>query len=245
MKQVEFLVDGNRLKGTLIFPEKLMEKNPAVLFIHGWTSMKERSYQYAEGLAKLGYISFMFDMRGHGESEGDINTTTIKEFLDDVLAAYDYLIKVKGVDREKIGVVSSSFGCYLAALLSAKRKVKKLVLRAPADYSNEDFNKPKMQTSGSDDPALTAWREKPKNSNETFALEAVSDFDGEILIIESEKDDTIPHQTILNYINAVKDKSKLTHTLLENAPHSIKDGPLKDEVERILVDWFRERNFTK
>jgi uncharacterized protein len=238
MKQVEFLVDGNRLKGTLIFPEKLKKKNPAILFIHGWTSKKERSYQYAKALAKFGFISFMFDMRGHGESEGNINTATIKEFLDDVLAAYDYLVKIKGVDSGNISSVSSSFGCYLASFLSAKRNVKKLVLRVPADYKNEDFNKPKMQTSGSDNPALTVWREKPKNSNETFALEAISHFDGEILIIESEKDDTIPRQTIQNYRNSVKDKNKLTHTIVENAPHSIKDGPFKDRVEKILVDWF-------
>jgi uncharacterized protein len=240
MKNVKFLVDGNRLKGTLIFPEKLKEKNTAILFIHGWTSFKERSYQYAKGLAKLGYISFMFDMRGHGESEGDINTATIKEFLDDVLAAYDYLIKVEGVDAENISVMSNSFGCYLAALLSAKRNVKKLVIRAPADYANEDFDKPKMQTSGSDNPALIEWREKPKNSSETFALEAISHFDGEILIIESGKDDTIPHQTIQNYRNAVKNKNKLTHIVIENAPHSIKEGPFRDQVEKILVDWLTE-----
>jgi uncharacterized protein len=238
MKNIELLIDGNRLKGTLIFPEKLKEKNPAILFIHGWTSFKERSYEYAKGLAKLGFISFMFDMRGHGESEGDINTATIKEFLDDVLAAYDYLAKVKGVDLENINAVSSSFGCYLAALLSAKRDIEKLVIRAPADYANEDFDKPKMQTSGSDNPALTAWREKPKNASETFALGAISHFDGEILIIESGKDDTIPHQTIQNYRNAVKNKNKLTHIVIENAPHSIKDGPFKDKVEKILKDWF-------
>jgi uncharacterized protein len=238
MKRVEFLVDGNNLKGATIFPEKLKYKNPAILFIHGWTSMKERSYQYAEGLAKLGYISLMFDMRGHGESEGDINTATIKEFLDDVLAGFDYLIKIKGVDTENISVVSSSFGCYLATLLSARRNVKKLVIRAPADYPNEEFNKPKMQTSGNDNPLLTAWREKSKNFNETFALEAISNFNGEILIIESGKDDTIPHQTIQNYENAVKDKNKLTHIVIEDAPHSIKNGPFKDKVEKILVDWF-------
>jgi uncharacterized protein len=242
MKSVEFLVNGNTLKGTLIFPEKIKEKKPAILFIHGWTSFKERSYQYADGLAKAGYFSFIFDMRGHGESEGDINTATIKDFLDDVLAAYDYLTKVEDVDKENISVVSSSFGCYLAALLSAKRNVKKLVLRAPADYPNDDFNKPKMQTSGIDNPALTCWRKEAKNSGETFALEAVSKFDGNILIIESGKDDTIPHQTVQNYINAVKNKNKLTHILLKDAQHSIKDGPFKDEVERILVKWF-DKNY--
>jgi esterase/lipase len=62
------------------------------------------------------------------------------------------------------------------------------------------------------------------------------------LIIESEKDDSVPHQTILNYVNAVKDKSKLTHILMKGAPHSIKEGKFRDEVERILVDWFKKIN---
>ena len=92
MRRIEFTVGDLKLKGSLILPQKLLDKNPAILFVHGWTSHKERSYQYANGLAKLGYISFLFDMRGHGESDGNINTTTTKEFLDDVLAAYYYLI---------------------------------------------------------------------------------------------------------------------------------------------------------
>lgn len=240
MKHIEFIVNNKKLKGTLIFPEKLKDENPAILFIHGWTSVKERSYQYANSLAKLGYISFLFDMRGHGESEGDINITTTKEFLDDVLAAYDYLVNVEGVDKENVSAVGSSYGGYLGTLLTTKRTIKRLVLRVPADYPNEVFNKSKMQTSGNDNPAIFVWRKQTKSPNETFALEAIAKFCGEILIIESGKDNVVPHETIQNYTNAVKDKSKLTHIVIKDAPHSIKEGQLRNEVERILVDWFKK-----
>ncbi len=239
MKQIEFFVDKKKLKGTVIFPKKLKEKNPAILFIHGWTSERERSYQYANGLAKLGYISFLFDMSGHGESEGNINTTTTKEFFDDVLGAYDYFVDIKGVDRKNINVIGSSFGSYLGTLLTTERNVKSLVLRVPADYPNNFFNKSKMETSGILYPSIIAWRKLIKNSIDTFALRAISNFNGDVLIIESERDEVVFHETIQNYINAIKDKNKLTHVVIKNAPHSIKAGPFKDEVEKILADWFK------
>lgn len=238
MNKVEFTVGKIKLKGTLIIPQKLLAKNPVILFIHGWTSHKERSYQYANGLARLGYISFLFDMRGHGESDGDINKALIKEFLDDVLAAYDYLVKSKNVDPENISVVGSSFGGYLGALLTTKRKVNRLSLRVPADYRNEDFDQSKMQRSGSENPEIFAWRAKPKKPEETFALKAINNFDGYVQIIESELDDVVPHGTIQNYINAVKDKSKLKHVVMKGAPHSIQERKFRDKVEKILVDWF-------
>ena len=238
MKKIEFFVDNNKLRGTIISPQNPKERNPAILFIHGWTSHKERSYQYAEGLSKLGYLSFLFDMRGHGESEGNRDKSTTKEFLDDVLAAYDYLATVKGVDTNNISTVSSSFGCYLAALLTAKRNIKRLVLRAPADYPDDTFNKRTVQNSADINPAIVTWRAQARKPNETFALAAVHNFNGEILIIESEKDDKVPHQTIQNYINAAKDKSKLTHVVMKDAPHSIKEGKFRDKVEQILADWF-------
>lgn len=238
MKSVSLNSGGLRLNGTIIYPKVKKDKHPAVLFIQGWTGEKERSYQYASGLAELGFISFLFDARGHGKSEGDINKATTKEFLDDCIVAYDYLSKIGGVDSKNISAVGSSFGGYLAPLLSTKRKVKRIALRVPADYPNDAFDKSKMQTSGTDNPDVFTWRSQPRKPGETFALDAISKLAGDMLIIESEKDDTIPHQTIQNYINAVKDKNKLTHVVMKDAPHSIKEGKFRDEVEKILVEWF-------
>lgn len=231
---------GLKLNATDFHPESENAKTPAVLFIHGWTSEKARSYQYAEALTKLGYNCFLFDMRGHGTSDGDINSFKIRAFLDDVLIAYDHLADMDNIDKENISAVGSSFGGYLAALLSAKRPLKNLVLRAAADYKNEDFEKLKNTTSHEDE-ATTEWRSQPKDPSETFALEAVHKFGGNILIIQSEFDEAIPVQTTKNFENAVKDKSKMTHVLIKGATHSIKDGKYKDEVTQILTDWFSKK----
>jgi hypothetical protein len=240
MQAINFFVGNQKLSGVIFYPEVKKNKNPAILFVHGWTSEKERSYQHAQALSKLGYLCFLFDMRGHGESEGNRLLLTNKEFLDNVITAYDFLLSISGVDKENISVIGSSFGGYLIAQLSVKRKVRNLVLRAPADYPNEDFNKLKSLSTG-DDPNIMVWREKPKQSSETYALEALNRFNGNVLIIESELDNRVPHQTIRNYINAVKDKSKLTHVLMKDAPHSIKEGKFRNEVEQILTSWFENK----
>jgi uncharacterized protein len=239
MEDILFEVDGLKLRGNIFYPENPKEKNPAILFVQGWTGNRKRSIQYAEALAKLGYICMLYDNRGHGESGGDIKIFTIKEFLDDVIAAYDYLSKIKGVDIENISAVGSSFGGYLVSLLSQKKDVKNLVLRVPADYSNTDFEKIKYVQDVKELAAIIEWRKIPKKANETYALNAINRFSGNVLIIESEYDDMVPHQTIQNYINAVVNKEKLTYVLMKDAPHSIKEGIFRDEVTRILVDWFK------
>lgn len=240
MQDKDFLINNQRISKKIFYPPSKKEKYPTILFVHGWTSEKERSYQYADSLSSLGYLCFLFDLRGHGQSEGDMKKLTSKDFLDDVVAAYDYLLTNKQVDKENISVVGSSLGAYLVAILSRKRKIKNLVLRAPADYPNEDFTKFRVLSGGSN-PYVMSWRKKEKQPSETFALEAIHSFEGNILILESEYDDRIPHETTQNYMNAVKDKSKLTHILMKGAPHSLKEGKFRDGVENLLVDWFKPR----
>lgn len=238
MQEISFTVDGIKLSGAIFFPPNPKEKNPGIFFVQGWTSKKERSYQYAESLSKLGYACFLFDNKGHGESEGDIKQFTIREFLNGVIGAYDYFLEIKDVDKGNISAVGQSFGGYLIILLSQKRNIKRLVLRAAADYPNGDFEKSKFITSGVTTPSVVMWRDQVKLSSETFALESLNRFNGDILIIESGGDDIVPHQTTENFINAVKNKDKLAHVVLKDAPHSIKEGKFRDEVTKILTEWF-------
>ncbi|HUQ84997.1 MAG TPA: alpha/beta fold hydrolase [Candidatus Limnocylindrales bacterium] len=241
MQKLSFKVDGYNLAGTIFYPDKPKEKNSAIFFVHGWTGNMKNSFQYAEALSKLGFVCMLFDMRGHGESEGDIKKFTIKEFSNDVLAAYDHLVGVDLVDSENISVIGSSFGGYLISILSTKKKIRNLVLRAPADYPNEDFHKSKYLFSGSENPEIVAWRKLVKKPADTFALQAINNYRGDVLVIESEKDIIVPHESTQNYIDAIKDKNKLTHVVINDAPHSIKEGIFRNKVTNILIDWFRNK----
>ncbi len=240
---IQFISKGIRLSGTIIAPKVLKAKNPGVIFLHGLTGGKEKGYQYAEGLAKLGYISFLFDMRGHGQSTGDINTATINEFMQDCLSAYDFFIKIKGVDRNNISVVGNSLGGHLGVLLASKRKVRNLAMRVPADYPTDVFDKPTMDN-GAENPRITKWRKQPKKYNESPALKAMHNFKGDVLVIQAETDMWVPHTTVENYVNAVSNKSKLTNVTIKGMSHSVSKGGFRDKVEKVIVDWF-SKNTTK
>ena len=236
MKNIKLTNGGMMMDADIFYPSDMKEGGlyPAILFIHGWTSSRDRSYEYAKSLSELGYICMVFDMRGHGTSEGDRLELSSEDFLSDALVAYDYLVSLPEVDKENIGVNGSSFGGYLAALLVERRKVSNAVLRAPADYPDEEFSTPKKLRNWEN---IIAWRNEPRDSEATSALRSLSTFTGKTLFIESENDERIPHQTIVNYMNALPDKSKVTHIVIKGAPHSIKEGPFRDKVRQILVDW--------
>lgn len=240
MKNVTFNVGKDKLRGRLFYPSNLKDKNPAVIFLHGWTSGQDRYTDQAKDLTKLGAICLTFDLRGHGISDGDINNQTRQNFLDDVIAAYDFLITDKKVDPNNITIIGSSFGAYLGALVTTHRKVKRLILRVPANYPNSNFNEPQIKYSN--EVETLKWRHEVQNPQGTFALMALHNFGGKVLVIESGDDKIIPHQTIQNYLDAVTDKSWLGHIVMEGVPHSLSGFPgFKKQFQKITHDWLEAR----
>lgn len=241
MKKISFEVEGQKLHGTLFYPEKLKSKNPAILFLHGWRSSERSSLGSAEALSKIGFICMTFTMRGHNGSEGDITKLTREDFLADIKTAYDYLIKKEEVDQEQINVIGSSFGSYMVSLLSKERKVKNLALRVPANYPDENWDRPQIDFSGDNNSEVLYWRFKSLKNKETYAVAALHTFEGNVLIIESEKDQLIPHETIENYLRTVPDHSKLTYIIMKGADHAIHNKEQREKYTQILTDWFKDK----
>jgi dienelactone hydrolase len=97
----------------------------------------------ARQIAALGCVCLTFDLHGHAATSEFQAAVTREENLADVVTAYDYLAGLTNVNADAIGVVGSSYGGYLAALLTAVRPVQWLALRAAALYRDEDWTKPK------------------------------------------------------------------------------------------------------
>ncbi|MDD5068101.1 MAG: alpha/beta fold hydrolase [Candidatus Pacebacteria bacterium] len=241
MEKTEIPGNGYSLDGHIFRPDSKVAKKAAVLLLHGWNSTQERMFDTAKMLAeKFGFVCLTLDLRGHGKSADDKNSLSRRDFLQDVIAGYDFLAKRSEVDTEKIGVSGSSFGGYLALLLSQKRNLNFIILRAPADYPDETFETPKGMIF--EQAKINEWREHKRDSESTFALRAIHTFPGEILIIESEKDEMVPHQTILNFKNAITDSKHLEHALIKNAPHSLSKYPeLQKEANEIIARWIQKR----
>lgn len=233
------IVDGDlRICGTLVAPRALI---PGVLFVHGWGGCQQQYIARARTLAELGCVCLTFDLRGHARTESQHETVSREDNLRDVVAAYDVLAAHRNIDKTRMAVVGSSYGGYLAAILTSLRPVKWLALRAPALYKDTDWELAKRQLKGQQD--LDAYRRQPVRPEESRALRACTAFTGDVLIVESEHDQIVPHQVHVNYREACVAVRSLTHRVLEDADHGLSEAPWQQSYTSLLVNWLAELLF--
>ncbi|MGE8639801.1 MAG: alpha/beta hydrolase family protein, partial [Achromobacter sp.] len=227
-------VDGQTLDGTFLTPE---DKVPGVLFIHGWGGSQAFDLNRAKGIAALGCVCLTFDLRGHAATREQQLQVTREDNLRDVVAAYDRLAAHPSLDSGSVVVVGSSYGGYLAALLSSLRRVRWLALHVPALYLDDEWLLPKNQLNRE---TLRAYRNSyvPPESNR--ALKACADFAGDVLIVEAEHDTFIPHSTIMSYRSAFRRSHSLTHRIIDGADHALTEKTAQRAYTSILVNWVTE-----
>ena len=225
-RRSEIGVDGQRIAGTLVVPATLI---PGVLFVHGWGGSQEHYLARAREIAALGCICLTFDLRGHARTEPQHETVSREDNLRDLVAAYDVLARHPAVDADAIAVVGSSYGGYLATILSSARPVRWLGLRVPALYKDEDWDLPKRRL---DREELAAYRRRPVDAADNRALGACAAFRGDVLIVESEHDDVVPHQVIANYLAAFAQAHSLTYRVIEGADHGLSEPRVAEGVHR-------------
>lgn len=164
-------------------------------------------------------------------------TVTREQNLNDLLAAYDLLAQHPHIDPSAIAVVGTSYGGYLAAILTALRPVKWLALRVPALYRDEEWQVPKRQL---DRDILNQLRSRRVLADENRALAACAAFRGDVLIVESEHDAFVPHETIMSYRAAFHGTHSLTHRIIDGADHALSNERCQEAYTSILVNWATE-----
>ena len=133
-EEVEFTsrTDGLTLRGWHMESEP---GGPTLLFVHGIDSVRSgnNALQLASMMTELSFNVLMFDLRGHGSSDGNRVSGGDHE-RQDVLGAFDFL-EERGVPPSNIGVLGFSMGAAAAALALAEApSVNAFVLDSP--YAN-------------------------------------------------------------------------------------------------------------
>ena len=233
-KAVEITVEGQHLEGTLLTPASSL---PGVLFVHGWGGSQATDLVRAREIAALVCVCLTFDLRGHAGTKSQFESVTRDENLRDLIAAYDALVHHPAVDRSAVAVVGSSYGAYLAALLTEARRVRWLALRVPALYRDEEWEVAKRQL---DRDVLAAYRRTSVSFKENRALRACSRYGGDVLIIESEHDDYIPHETIISYRAAFRRAHSLTYRVIGGADHGLSQVEHQHAYTSLLMNWTTE-----
>ncbi len=231
---VQLEVGMRRIAGTVISPEPMLE---GMLFIHGWAGNQEQYLVRARQVAALGCACLTFDLHGHAATSEFQATVTREENLADVVAAYDYLASLMNVNADAIGVVGSSYGGYLAAILTTVRPVQWLALRAAALYRDADWTKPKGSLDRTD---LNTYRLLSIKPVENRALEACSNFLGDVLLVESQHDTIVPASVTANYRTAFVQARSLTFRVIKGADHALSDPNSQDQYTSLLLSWATE-----
>lgn len=243
---ISISADNYILKGRLYGKLSDQKSQIGILFLSGWNpgnmSITTSNYYAGYYSKKYDVICLTVALRGMGSS-GDINKLCRADFLSDAILAYDYLTLVDGIDKENIIVVGESFGGYLACILSTRRPLKRLSLRVPTDFANDGFEDlPQIQIAGNNSKD---WKLKKHSFDESFALNAIHDFKGDILIIASGKDKIVPKQTIENYLTACSDSSSLKYVLMKHAGHGLFTPNHIWDYLRILSKWIFNKNIAQ
>ena len=237
VRQIKFVSEGNMLQGKLFFPENLNSKKPGLIFIP--SKSQEGQKEYADAVAKKGYLAMTFDLHGYGASQGDAQSAIMASFLNDATAAYDQFILDKNVDPEKITAVGSSLGAYLAILLAERRHIENLVLQNPANFPDDVMARP-VADYNRDEP-VPEWGQKLARLDSNASLKAVHEFEGNILIVESEFDEFKAEKATENYITSIKDAGQLRHEILVGAKHYLADPLQRMQYQNKLLAWLQEK----
>jgi pimeloyl-ACP methyl ester carboxylesterase len=235
---IEIGVEGGHIAGTIIAPATTI---PGVLCVHGWGGSQQQYLARAREIAALGCVSLTFDLRGHARTDSQQSSVSREDNLQDVLAAYDELAHHPAVDADSIAVVGSSYGGYLGAILTTLRPVRWLALRVPALYHDAGWDTPKKQLHNETD--LHAYRRRIVHPNENRALAACAKFKGDVLVVESEHDDIVPHRTIENYVEACTHAHSLTYRAIPGADHGLTHASAQRAYTEVLVNWLTEMVF--
>ena len=238
LQSVRIPVREDSVEGTFAIPETGL---PGVLFVHGWTGSQQNDLNRSKGIAALGCVCLTFDLRGHGDTAAMRPSVTPAGNLEDILAAYDLLAAREGVDARSICVIASSYGAYLASMLTVERPVRWLAMRVPALYRDAHWDTAKSKLDRID---LNLFREGRVSESENRALSAAAAFKGDVLIVESQNDDLVPHATIANYMTAFRLARSVTYRVIEGADHALSDPTCQVAYSALLYGWVKEMVLT-
>ena len=231
-QNIEFKVREEILRGSLFTPDG-KGPFPGVVSYHGRGSSRENYLPMAESLAQNGILALAFDFRGCGESDGELKDQTHRMGIEDGKAGLEFLL-TQNVDKQRIGIQGTSFGGYITGMVLRDYDfIKSVVLRAPSAHS--------MITLISKPTPTDNYFQKREHWENSGSYKGLEKFKGNLLVIESEKDELLSSETVRKYYKVAMKAVKRKLFVQKNAGHSLSDNPkLMEEFCKITVDWFLE-----
>jgi len=126
---ITFKSQGLNLAAHLYTPEGFNEAGsyPAIVFSPAFNQVKEQTGAvYGKRLAKLGYVTIVFDHIGYGDSEGELrNNENSFVKIESIRDAISFMGTLSFVDRDKLfGLGVCASGGYMALVATTDKRLK-------------------------------------------------------------------------------------------------------------------------
>ncbi|MBI2576908.1 alpha/beta fold hydrolase [Candidatus Woesearchaeota archaeon] len=148
----------------------------AVILLHQLNSGKSAYAGFQEHLREDGFSSIAIDFRGHGDSDGEWQKFTEKDFKNMILDAEAAKAFLEGKGKKVVGIAGASIGANIAGQMTVKYGIKAVLLSPGLNYRGIDFGGtiPKLKdalivVSNEDAYSVeTAEKAKEENANIKF-----------------------------------------------------------------------------
>ncbi|MDM0028299.1 hypothetical protein [Variovorax saccharolyticus] len=92
-----------------------------------------------------------------------------------------------------------------------------------------------------DRQGVAAYRRLLLRPEDNRAIAASARFRGDVLVVESEFDDTVPHAVIANYLAAFGNARTLTHRVLSGADHELSQDDWQQANAMLIQSWLTDQ----
>jgi dipeptidyl aminopeptidase/acylaminoacyl peptidase len=226
--EVYFL--NNKISGIMTIPDS-GKKYPCVILSHGLISSKESSKYIvmSESLNHAGIASCRFDYHGCGESDGNIEETTLTTRVGNLNSITEYIISQGLIDSDKIGILGSSFGGSACIVKAASDKRIKCVALWATPYRLDK----------KDDGMISGikFNESIYTDFETYDLLSEAKKISCALVMHGEIDETVPCSEGKTIYKCLEKPKKLE--IIKGADHIFSNLSHREKAIDISLNWFR------
>lgn len=200
----------------------------------------------AERFSAAGFVTMIFNFRGTGEAEGNLD---IRGWIRDLKAAIDHLVSMEEVDKSHLGLLGSSAGAAVSVYVAASdHRVSCIATFAcPADFS---FLADKQRVRAT----IDHFRSIGVIKDDDFPASIDEWLDGfditapirwikrisprPILLIHGERDDLVPLAHAHSLFHKAGEPKELL--IIPGAGHRLR---LEEKAVTTTIDWMRTKLF--
>jgi uncharacterized protein len=202
--QVSF--ESHTLIGDVLGPQNSLR----TLVLHGaGNSNRGRFRTLREELFAKGISSAAFDFVGHGDTGGDLKSSSLSSRTRQACRVVDALNL-----QQPFSVIGASMSAYTSVKLLEHFQIKSLILLVPAMYSSQAYTTPFNR-------GFSDIIRQPQSWVQSDAWRLLANYTGRLLIVAGENDQIIPRDVINRIYDSAHNAAERKLYIAPNASHFV------------------------